>query len=103
MLAVGYTACEFSNEVMVQSFADLVEFSLFNRVKLAVLGSGTSALANLLGRQKGFFSGRSLEDAADIAIAKKLCSIDLNIYHKLWIILREGQSGIHLILYHLCF
>ena len=79
MLAVGYTACEFSNEVMVQSFADLVEFSLFNRVKLAVLGSGTSALANLLGRQKGFFSGRSLEDAADIAIAKKLCSIDLNI------------------------
>ena len=52
MLAVGYTACEFSNEVMVQSFADLVEFSLFNRLKLAFLGSGTSALANLLRHRK---------------------------------------------------
>ena len=45
----------------------------------AVVGHGTTALARLVGKQKGFFAGRKLEDAADIVIAKKLCSRDLNI------------------------
>ena len=79
MLAVGYTACEFNHETMSTSFGDLVEFSLINRLMRAVVGHGTTALARLVGKQKGFFAGRKLEDAADIVIAKKLCSRDLNI------------------------
>jgi predicted acylesterase/phospholipase RssA len=79
MLAVGYNACEFREETMGTSFSDLVEFSLFDRLKRAFVGSGTSALARLLGRQKGFYTGHNLESASDKVIAKKLCSIDLNL------------------------
>jgi hypothetical protein len=53
MLAAGYTACEFSDATLNTDFADLVEFSLFNRLKRALFGDGTSALARLVGEQKG--------------------------------------------------
>ena len=79
MLAVGYTACEFNQETVTTKFSDLVEFSLFNRLMKALFGQGTSSLARLVGKQKGFYSGVKLENAADTVIAKKLCSRDLNI------------------------
>ena len=53
MLAAGYTACEFSDATLNTDFADLVEFSLFDRLKRALFGDGTSALARLVGKQKG--------------------------------------------------
>eukprot|EP00946_MAST-07B_sp_MAST-7B-sp1_P000591 g591.t1 len=79
LLAAGYSSCELSSVTLEVSFADLVEFPLFPRLKQALYGIGTISLGRKLKTQKGLFSGNKLERTLDKLLGRKRCAVDLGI------------------------
>jgi predicted acylesterase/phospholipase RssA len=79
LLSAGYSSCELSAVTREVSFADLVEFPLFPRLKRALFGVGTMGLGRTLKRRKGLFSGDKLERTLDKLLGRKRCSVELGV------------------------
>ena len=79
LLAAGYTACELKEQTFKIRFTDLVDFSLWPRIRDALFGKGMVAMARKLRRTKGFFHGHHLVSTIDKLIARKMCATALGV------------------------